>query len=399
MKNRNKLFALISMLALVLLLATSCYSTIGLRTLVPAEVNVAGYKTIAVSSTTYDYTFSDIIWRNRYIPVKGYVDPIYYQYLNAFTLYDNSTSKEVCDYSSRNLANALDKGFFTVVGPELTDALIMVGKNTGSVRQTLINNNVDALLTSKISSMYYDEYIISEPIYGTSSSTDTSSSSSSSTTSSSSNNTTIVGYNFYIIQNASISLTYTVVDVEDNVMIANKTQSVSSGDLKTLIGHTDPANIKNFIPDTIVYEYFSATDIFKTLLNQFFSNVTNQLTPHYEYSYFDMMANKPKKESVKAAYDYVDSGNYRTALELFVQEYNTSGHVPSGYNAAVLYYALGQYEEAFNLAWDVYNKSGNSDALDLYYTLKNIKDKQDAAIAQINGTKSSTSTSDELIGF
>lgn len=383
MKNRNRLGLLISLLVLVLLLATSCFSTIGLRTLVPAEVNVAGYKTVAVQSTSYNYSPVELIWRSIYVPIKGYVDPIYYQYLNVFTLFNSTTPTEVSNYTSKNLAKAIDKGFFTVRGPELTDALITVGKNTGTVRQTLLNNGVDALLTSNISYMYYDEYITSEPIYDTSVP----------------NSTTIKGYNFYIVQKASVSLTYTVTDVEDNVLIANKTQSVSSGDLKTLIGHTDPANIKNFIPDTLVNKYYSATDIFKALVDDFFYTVTKQLTPHYEYSYFDMMSNKPKAESVKEAYNYVDNGNYQVALDLFVREYNTSAHIPSGYNAAVLYYALGQYEEAFNLAWDVYNKSGNSKALELYYTLKNIKDKQDAAIAQINGTKTNHSNTDELIGF
>lgn len=380
--NKIRSLLIIVLVTSVLFLATSCYSTIGLRTLVPAEVNVSGYKTIAVQSTSYKYSPANVIWRNAYIPIKGYVDPVYYQYLNTFTLFSNSTPDEVSNYTSGNLAKAIDKGFFAVVGPNLTDALITVGKSTGTVRQTLINNNVDALLSSNISYMYYDEYITSEPIYGDAT-----------------NTSLVTGYNFYIIQNASVSLTYTVTDVENNVLIANKTQSLSSGDLKTLIGHTDPANIYNFIQDKVIYDYFTATDIFEYLISQFFSTVTSQLTPHYEYTYFDMMANKPKAESVKQAYSYVDSGNYQVALDMFVNEYKASGHIPSGYNAAVLYYALGYYDEAFSLARDVYDKSGNSNALELYYTLKNIKDKQDAAIKQINGTKSSPSKSDELIGF
>lgn len=383
MKKNNKTFILIALVALVLLLATSCYSTIGLRTLVPAEVNMGGYKTVAVQSTCYNYSPAEIIWRSFYIPIKGNIDPIYYDYLNIFTLFDNSTPSAVAKYSTDNLVKAIDKGFYTIKGSDLTDALIMVGKSTGTVRQTLMNNNVDALLTSNISYMYYDEYITSEALYQDKNDAKK-----------------ITGYNFYIVQNATISLTYTVTDVENNVLVANKTQTLSTGDLLTQIGHTDPSNINKFIPDADYFEYRSATTIFESLVDNFFSTVTNQLTPHYEYKYFDLMANKPKKDSVKKAYDYVDDGSYQVALELFLSEYNASGHIPSGYNAAILYYALGDYENAFNLSWDVYNKSGNSDALDLYYRLKSIKDKQDAAIAQINSdTKGAGSSTGELVGF
>ncbi len=379
----KKNFILIALVALVLLFATSCYSTIGLRTLVPAEVNVAGYKTIAVQSTSYNYSPVDLIWRNFFIPIKGTISDVYLPYLeNTFTLFDGTTPNQVANYTSQNLATAIDKGFYTVDGPELTDALILVGKNTGSVRQTLINNNVDALLSSNISYMYYDEYITAEPVYDKADSKK------------------ITGYNFYIVQNAAIGLTYTVTDVDDNVLIANKTENLSCDNLKTLIGHTDPANINKYVKDCTSADYYKATDIFQYLISQIFSTVTDQLTPHYVTTYVDLMANKPKAKSVTKAYDYVDDGNYRVALELFLDEYNASSHIPSGYNAAVLYYALGEYENAFNLSWDVYNKSGNSDALELYYKLKSIKDKQDAAIAQINSdTKASSSSSNELIGF
>ncbi len=383
MRKNGKSFILVVLVALVLLLATSCYSTIGLRTLVPAEVNVAGYKTIAVQTTSYNYSPVEILWRNYLIPVRGTIDETYLPYVGKiFTLFESTTPEKVKNYASKNLTNAIDKGFFTVNGPELTDALILVGKNTGTVRQTLLNNKVDALLSSNISYMYYDEYVTAEPIYGDKADTKK-----------------ITGYNFFIVQNATINLTYTVTDVEDNVLIANKTQALSLTDYKTHIGHTDPSDIKKYVQDTASYDYVTATDIFDYLVKEILADVTNQLTPHYTTTYIDLMLNKPKAEAVKNAYSYVDSGNYQIALEMFLKEYKTSGHIPSGYNAAVLYYALGDYDNAFDLSYEVYNKSGNSNALELYYTLKNIKDKDDAAIAQINGEKRGTSATDELIGF
>ena len=128
-------------------------------------------------------------------------------------------------------------------------------------------------------------------------------------------------------------------------------------------------------------------------------DITRKLTPHYVTSYFGLMDNKPKEKSLESAYDYVKSENYRTALDLFVAEYDRSGHVAAGYNAAILYYTLGQYEEAFSMAKDVYEKSGNSQALDLYYRLKDVREKQEAARDQMNSTTKNPSSSGELIGF
>lgn len=377
----NARFAIVLLAALALLLAlTGCTTSIALRTLVPAEINVSGYKTIAVQSTAYNYSPSDLWWRNLFIPIKGNVEERYIGNLTKFSLFDASTSTNVAKYASENLVKAIDKGYFNVKSPNLTDALVTVGKSLGTVRQTLLNNGVDALLVSTISYMNYDEYIESVPVY------------------SNDNTNTIVGYRFYLNQSATISLTYSMIDVEDNVVVGNDTLTRSSGPIVTLIGHTNDA--KEYVSDIDYFELESASEMFDDLVDGFVDDITRKLTPHYETSYFEIMENKPKVDSLKAAYDYVDNENYRTALDLFVAEYNTSGHVASGYNAAILYYVLGQYEDAFNMASDVYNKSGNAQALDLYYRLKSVREKQEAASEQINSTqKSSSSSQTELIGF
>ena len=378
--NSKPRIAVVLLIALaVLLCAVGCSTSIALRTLVPAEVNISGYKTIAVQSTAYNYSPSDLWWRYFFIPIRGNVEERYINDLKKFSLFDASTSSNVAKYASENLVRAIDKGYFDIKSPNLTDSLITVGKSLGTVRQTLMNNGVDALLTSNISYMNYDEFIESESVY----SKDTPN--------------TIVGYRFYLTQSATISLTYSVVDVENNVIIGNDTLTRSYGPVKTLIGHTNEA--KEFVSDCSYLELRHASDIFYDLIDGFVGDITRKLTPHYVTSYFELMDNKPKVKSLESAYGYVKDGNYRTALDLFVEEYNMSGHVAAGYNAAILYYTLGQYEEAFSMAKDVYEKSGNSRALNLYYRLKDVREKQEAARDQMNSTTKNPSSSGELIGF
>lgn len=378
-RKHNRLFVVAMVAMAVLIALTGCSSAISLRTLVPAEVNVSGYKTIAVQSTAYDYSPSDLWWRNFFIPIRGNVDERYINDLTQFTLFDGTTPSTVTRYASNNLVKAIDKGFFDIKSPNLTDSLITVGKNLGTVRQTLLDNGVDALLTSNISYMNYDEYITSEPVYAKDS------------------KTTIVGYRFYLTQRATISLTYSVIDVENNVVIGNDTLTRSCGPYTTLIGHTDDS--MKYVVDRYNFGLTRASELFEDLVDEFVWDITKKLTPHYETSYFELMSNKPKEKSVEQAYKYVDDENYRTALDLFVAEYNRSGHVPSGYNAAILYYTLGQYEDAFTLAKAVYDRSGNSKALELYYRLKDVRDRQLAASEQINSTTKASPSKGELIGF
>jgi len=388
------------LLGFSLLTVTSCTTSIALKTLVPAEMNITGYKTIAVQSTTYKNTSANVMWRNFFIPIKGPVEERYLDALTIFSLFEGTTLNEVSRHSSNNIVRAIDKGFYTITNPSVTDSLITVGKNTGTVRQTLLNNGVDAILTSSIDYLNYEEYITCEPVYakdGASSSASSTSSSSSSGTGTSSDGKTVTGYMFYLNQSASISLTYSIIDVENNVLIGSDTLSASTDLIKTLIGHTNDA--KEFVCDTLYLNYIKASDLFDGLLDGFVSTITKKLTPHYETSYFNLMENKPKVESLTDAYKYVDNGNYRTALDLFLAEYNRSGHVPSGYNAAILYYTLGQYEDAFNLSEAVYKESGNSTALNLYYRLKSVWEKQKAATDQISGTQKGATTQTELIGF
>lgn len=377
--KRNRVFVVVLVVLAVLMTLTGCSTAISLRTLVPAEVNVSGYKTIAVQSTSYNYSPSDLWWRNFFIPIKGNVDQRYIDNLTQFTLFDGTTANSVTRYASNKLVKSIDKGFFDIKSPELTDSLITVGKNFGTVRKTLMDNGIDALLTSNISYMNYDEYITSEPVY------------------SKDGTNKVVGYRFYLTQSATIGLTYSVIDVDSNVVIGNDTLTRSCGPYSTLIGHTNEA--WEYVTDHRYFELAHASELFEDLIDDFASSITKKLTPHYETSYFEFMSNKPKVKSLEDAYKFVDDNNYKPALDMFVAEYRRSGHVASGYNAAVLYYALGQYDEAFSLALDVYETSGNSNALDLYYRLKSIRSNQEAAKNQIYGTEKSSSSSDELIGF
>jgi len=99
---------------------------------------------------------------------------------------------------------------------------------------------------------------------------------------------------------------------------------------------------------------------FENMLDDFMRTVKNQLAPRLERTVVSLMSNKPEVKRVEAAYEAVKRGNYAVAKDLFIQEWNRSKHIPSGYNAALMTEALGDLRGAMDLMSAVYRVSGSS---------------------------------------
>ena len=380
--KRNKSFALILIVVLVLVF-TSCTTTIAINRLVPAQVDVSGYKTIAVRSTIDETHWKQPSFWNSYVPFVS-VDQLYWQYMSMRSYLDFDASSVITNAASDMITKAINTGFFTIAEPKLTDSLINVGNYNGNLRQTLLDNHIDAVLTTKITSMNYDEYITAERDSYTSVDKD---------------GKKYYAIRFYLVQKYSMSISYTLSDVENNKIIASGVFNSDNKQVKTKIGQT--INEKGEYKADSYTSIDSASYLLKSLINDFANKFRNELSPHYVTNYFDFMPNKPEVKSLKAAYDAVENGNNQTALTIFADEYARSGHVAAGYNAAILYFAVGQYQQAYDLCNDLYKNHGNTDALDLLNTLKAIEAREKAAEKQIESTEKSggTSTGGGVIGI
>ena len=380
--KRNKSFALILIVVLVLVF-TSCTTTIAINRLVPAQVDVSGYKTIAVRSTIDETHWKQPSFWNSYVPFVS-VDQLYWQYMSMRSYLDFDASSVITNAASDMITKAINTGFFTIAEPKLTDSLINVGNYNGNLRQTLLDNHIDAVLTTKITSMNYDEYITAERDSYTSVDKD---------------GKKYYAIRFYLVQKYSMSISYTLSDVENNKIIASGVFNSDNKQVKTKIGQT--INEKGEYKADSYTSIDSASYLLKSLINDFANKFRNELSPHYVTNYFDFMPNKPEVKSLKAAYDAVENGNNQTALTIFADEYARNGHVAAGYNAAILYFAVGQYQQAYDLCNDLYKNHGNTDALDLLNTLKAIEAREKAAEKQIESTEKSggTSTGGGVIGI
>lgn len=380
LKMNKKKNIIICLAVLICLALTGCTSSVAINSLVPATANVSGYKTIAVRSTIDDSNLK-VPFYSTSIGFKAEVPSKYYVNLKFESNLDYNVGYSVAKAVTDEIYSDLDTGIYTLVTPKATDALVEVGKNFGTVKKTLEDKGIDAILTTKITSMTFEEYIVCE--------TDT-------YVSKDADGKDFYRKRFYLVQSYSASLLYTLTDVENNTVVVNDTIA-NNAQQKTLVGRTKNAN-GDF--EKVEFTAYKASYLLKRLVCDMSSEIATSLVPQYKREYFSLMANKPKIDALKPAYDFVDSGDYELALRLFLAQYNKNGHLASGYNACIMYYALGDYDNAFSLASDLYFNSGSTKAIELYKRMKSVKERTDKALDQITSSeKSGGAKNTELVGF
>ena len=362
----------------VMLIFTSCATSIKVRHLIPSEVDVSNHRNIAIASTQM-YAFP----RGGILPpwIKGSSD-------TSFTLssgFDSDVNAKIAEASTTYLSNALvNTDYFTILPPETTDAYLTLGKGGADAYSMLIEQGVQALLKSSITYMGFEEQVIGRDIKEWVTENPDPSDPASKVIS----YEKVTGRSFYLEQKATLTFAYTLIDLKANRILA--TDSFTSQKTKeTCLGKTIFGTSENS-RDTDERCYSSGFSpsffpLFDGMLREIPSQVAKQLAPSWDEYHVSLMSNKPKAD-VAHAYKLAEQGNLREAYEVFFQAWEKNTHLPSGYNAALLLEGLGQYSEALALMNQVYNRTGDSKSHDQLIRLKEVSSQQDEAMKQIDGT-------------
>lgn len=362
---------LLSLIVLVLFVAVGCSTSVPVSYMRPSNVNMGQYRNIAIAST---------------VPYKGYVNcPLRVRSLDIFssniyitTSYTRNLPKTVANYATNKLVSTLGAtGFYNIMMPEETDKFLDMRSIGYDPSAELIKAGYDAVMIPKIENMDVDEYIWSVRV----------------NIKVDQNGVKIPEYEFYIRRIANITYSISIVDCKTDRVVAKKFYEDS------MIWEDD------FDPE---FPYFStdAYYLFKSMINDFQSDVLRDFVPARVVEKLPLMSNKPKLESVKSAYKMCEDGNVTGAYSAFIKAWNEERHLPSGYNAALLKGALGSYDEALALLDEINSVyGGDPDVMELYADLKHKKDSTSRAESQINGNvtdgsalQPSTSIYDYIIG-
>ena len=366
-----------------LLFLSSCATTVQVRHLIPSEVNLSGYRTIAVASTdSYRFPFGR--------PVSPWIRGLNETSFSLTSGYANDLSNQVADLGSRYLTQTLmDTDYFTILGPDLTDAYLTLSSSGEDSLSLLKAKGVQAILRSSITYMGCDE-----SIYGRDKKTWVSESLDPLKPTVLTSYEKVTGRDYYLLQKATVTFTYTLMDIETGKIVTTKSFT-DQRDRETLIGrrtYEDQEGSSSRFSDERIYASGFApsfVSLFDRMLDGFQNEISHQLAPSWQTFSVSLMSNKPKVDAVKQAYELSKAGSLQKAYSLFLGQWSQSGHVPSGYNAALLLEAQGDLKEAVDLMNEVYNFSGNSKARSQFLRMQKALSDQIKAEKQFSGDVSS----------
>lgn len=353
MKRKNSIF-LIAILAFMVTL-TSCATTVTVSHMVPAKFNLSDYKNLAVATT--EVSNSPVFGSSRvYIKYDNYNSSI-------LTGYSRLVPSDIADYYTDEIYSSLSKsGLFKLISPSETDQYIKNLKYGITNSSKLYDLGADAIFTSEIEYLNYNEY----PIYG---------------------DYILVRNPDYVVggtkpqyidsdrrkviikQEAQMRISYSIIDLQTGYVLASDS-------------YTDS------VTNSVSYDYSFMSSLtsewmFEDIADDFIASTKNDLIPHTVYSSIKLMKNKPKNSLASAAFDMVKDNQLSSAERLFEQAWNENNHLSSGYNAALLLEGMGQRTEAMYLMQEVYNKTGATEAMKAYSRMKSYETSSDAAIKQI----------------
>ena len=345
---------LVVILAVLLLFLTSCATTLRVRYRVPSEIDMGRHRNIAVTNTIpYRYFAAP----GRYVPARDRLSSLDHGYVPS--TYDQSLSSKVASYATDTILRTLDRtGYFTSIMLPMQTELIMRSKNRTELFESY---GVDAIIVPQIESMSVDEYIMSE-------------SASRSVFNDRGEPRVVRDVDYHYVRDSYLVFSVYVIDAKTERLIGAM-RFPDESHQSTLIG-------------SFLYTDDPYTD-FTDMISDFLWEIVHKLVPTLTYRDISLMSNKPKAERIEIAYDMVKDELYQDARNIFLLEFQSSAHLPSGYNASLLSAALGDIDSAITIIEDVIEFHPESrEANALYSTLLSIRRSNEEALRQIEGTGS-----------
>lgn len=370
---RKTLFGILSVICLLTVLV-SCGTSVAVETLVPAEVSLGKGETIAVAKPTVN--LSKFIFSSS--PVSDSHPDKLERFLNGTS---SSTYASLSNYVAKQIEKGLTGGLFKVVDAETTQAYSKIATSQKkTAREVFLENNIDFVLTTEITDATYNSWIEREDVVEKDK----------------------VSTRFYLNQYATFTCVCMVQDVRTMAIADVYTYSCRvpgyGSSNRTEVGRivrTDDGEPEFTVSSSMLVD--DALDLLKECAGDLQENIRNRLLPHYKTTFVDLKKDETKDKVLSNAYKLADKGNYEEALYLFENNYRQTGYEVAGYNAAAIYYALGQVEQAKNLAREVFRKTGLADAVNLVNRIENSEKAAQDALNQVKGLYKKGSS--ELIGF
>ena len=313
------------LLVIIALAFTGCATTVSMRYMVPAEINLAPYKNLAITSAE-PYRFTAATSPDSVLRDMSGTSP--YKVASGFSY---GAERQIAQHLTTRVVNDLTRtDYFNLLKPPASDDL---GSNLGRFKE----RGYDGLLTLHITDLRVEEYVygqedtvtIPPAVEGE-------------------EPTVVKELRHYVMQKVSISVDFMVRDTATGNTVVLK--SFSNGQEKTYRIEPDSKGAKE-APN--LYAWLSP------MVEEFSRSFAQMVAPRWVTKSVALMENKPENPRVEYAFKEAKEGSLQVALDGFLNEWKSSKHVPSGYNAALILESFGRIEEALELIDEVWRYSGN----------------------------------------
>lgn len=326
----------------------SCSTTVNVKTLVPADVNIGGQNTVIAVSGTAPFSSS-----------------AKYSVFSDAAFYSDSTAA----YAGKIIEKALNQGMYRIIGVKNTDGIINSSRTLfANPTENLLKAGATIYVQSAIE--YMECYDIYNEEYRTNSKTKKK--------------------ELYVTVDtfASLTMSFTVWDLRTQKILDSFTLN---GDKRSNTGDSYKYTGSSGIEKYPFYSKANVELLYESILDGFVNKIRNRLVPHYETVSIDLLEDKTKNKELEVAYQYARDGELRKSYSMFIEDWKRNRNTSSGCNAAILLYSLGDVEAALGIAREVYDASGSTNAYSIMMDLEDLFATEQKAMRQIEGASDAPS--------
>ncbi len=341
-------FVSLMLMTLIVMTFTSCATTVGFDVLKPAEVNMSDYRTLAVFD--YEpYEISDEVFAGKMIIDLLFGDSV------KTTGYRLGLDEDIADYMTERTIRTLNNtNYFTVVSQE------QFAPYRNSTAVALLSNRVmydslgiEAAVMGTIEDMDYNERVEEREVNVWNSVTETYD----------------VFLENYYVQEVELGVSYTVVDLKRGIILATKYMSGNE--------YRD-----TLIENENTFEAPLLEPLYQRIARGFESTISRQLAPYYVREYRSLKDDKTKDPRSEIAEEYIKNSQYDQALDIYLDLWYSSRNMAAGFNAAIIFEVLGQFDSAIGIMEEVHGQTHNPDAYTELLRLQKVKDEYTKAASQ-----------------
>lgn len=336
-------------LLLAVFIIMSCGPSVTMQVMKPSEVNMGGARTIAIFEVDYPRKGAASISSERDLLIA-----LLAKTLEMNVPEEDTVERRIGRYTTDNLVTTLlEAEYFDILSPKDVSQK-MIGADNPNLGATDIGLllGADAIIMGSVDVMESEDETYDKTV----------------TKYDSTLKKNVTSKVPYVKRTARLVFSYRVILTNDGRMLASKSFDKTETDEQPV---EKRANLQK--PESL----------YQRIVDEIMPTIRKQIAPYTVNEYWFLMKDKTKDARMEQANNFVNGSLYDKALDLFLTVWQENENVAAGYNAAIMFYALGDIDTALEMMERVLDKYPEKDVMNGYTRLKDAKSEMEQVADQM----------------